>query len=459
MVMRLRDAARPHWTALAMARLACAIALILAVGRAMASDGANADLWIEAQLEPDTVYVQAQAIYTLRLYQAVSTRELAFHAPRSAFAEIRASAGEKVDEVTRAGRRYRVTERRYLILPFASGPLPLTDGHVSIQANSTGKSAERRIDAPPLTLAVRAIPFDRRGEDWLPARTLTLTESWQPAGLPLKPGQALRRTIRIEARGLSAAQLPALQPDAEGFSVHPEPPRLEEREDEGGIIGTREQTWLMVPRQSGDLTIPALRLAWWDTLNNAARHADLPARTIMAMTSPATAASPAIDVSAQAISSAPPVSPPLAPSAAPVNAPASGPALITTFAGLALLAMAAALIWLRRNTPYFHFRRACRNNDPLAARAALLQWRGKGLPPAPASLLAIAQHLGGQATRTELGALDRQLYGPACTPWNGQRLLAALHAEHPGLRRTLSRMSHSSRRTPRLATENPTRMA
>lgn len=426
-----------HGIAHALAR-ACLIGTLTAAPYPAHAEEADNDtrsnpaLWVEAELQPDTLHVQAQARYTLRLYQAVSVRELAFHGPESARAEIR-PAGESIREVTRNGQRYRVTERRYAVFPFASGTLRLTGGHVSLRSDGASSSA-RRIDAPPLTRDVRPVPAGQPPKEWLPARAVTLTESWQQATPQLYPGQALRRTIRVEAHGISAAQISPLDPGADGFSVHAEAPRLAEREDDGWITGIREQTWRLVPRRAGDFTLPILQLSWWDPVAGLPRQVTLPARPVSVLASP----------SATVTTMDEPAAPEVAPAPAQPGAAATTPAANTTaitasaalLAALALLAAATALMHRHRDTATLRrIHRACRKNDPVAARSTLLQWSGEIGAPGPASLLALARHLGGAATCDELAALDRHLYGEALQPWNGNKLITALRSEHPEFRR------------------------
>lgn len=417
----------------AFAQLALLLTLITAapapVHSAATGEGAPTDeaLWIEAELQADTLHVQAQARYTLRLWQGVSVRDLAFHAPESALAEIR-PAGESIREEARDGRRYRVTERHYAIFPFASGNLPLRGGHVTLRIGGTS-SPETRIEAPALTRDVSPVPTDHRADEWLPARAVTLTDSWQPDASQLLPGQPLRRTIRVEAVGVASAQIPPLHIDADGFSVHPEPPRLEERAEDGWITGIREQSWLLVPRHAGDFTLPPLHLPWTDPVSGQPRQATLPARPIAVIASPRTrdlVADPHAAPAAESPSTLP--STPTMPTGG-ANAAGTGAPLL---AAIALLATGAAAMRRRHATATLRrIRRACRNNDPIAARANLLQWSRELGAPGPGALLALARHIGGTATDRELAALDRHLYGKTRQPWNGRPLIAALRSEHP----------------------------
>lgn len=438
------------------ATLAAAVALPFAMSLATATSRAAdpADhartLWLEATLDPPTPYTQAQAIYTLRLYQAVSTRELQFHGPVAALADIRPIDGERISELTRNGQRYRVTERRYAIFPFASGDIALANAHVTAQVNRPGADTLQRIDAPATPFAALPIPAPAGTAGWIPARTLTLSEHWSPAPSAARSGQALRRTLRIEAKGVDAAQLPLLDASGTGYSAHPQAPRLDNRSEDGWTIGTREQTWLIVPTHPGQLTLPALQLPWWNVLTRQPQTASLPALTL--------------DVGDGAVHTPPPAAPPSTSSATqqtgadtlttlPVKSPDDNARLLlvtlATFAAVGLVALSLQLRrWLHTTAPLRRLRAACRQHDAQAARDALAALaRLHGIPP-PHSLPAIARELGEAPLAQALITLDRHLYGQPGPAWDGTTLLAALRSRHSWPARTRTRASCQDHRPP-----------
>lgn len=259
------------------AKLGLLLAVVLASAAILAAPPAAAqnqgrDLWLEAEIEPAQVYVQAQAIYRLRLYQAVDVRELKINGPSARLADLRQIGGERVYEALRDGRRYRVHERSYAVFPFGSGALELSGAHatgrvVSVSAVGAGaaKAADGRqavrLEAAARTLTVRPVPASAAGADvWLPAHTLTLSESWSPPAAETRPGQALRRSIRIEAGGIDAGQIPQMQVVAPGMMVDAEAPRLQNRMAGERNIGVREQTFRMVAQRAGEILVPELRL-------------------------------------------------------------------------------------------------------------------------------------------------------------------------------------------------------
>ncbi|WP_169262392.1 BatD family protein [Aromatoleum diolicum] len=386
----------------------------------------NPKLWLEAAFEPDSPYVQSQGVYTLRLYQAISVRDLQFHAPAALLADIRPIGADRITEATRHGHRYRVTERRYAVFPVASGELALSGAHVTGLAALPGPSQALRIAAPSTPFAVRPIPPAAGTSAWLPARTLTLSETWSPDPSEARPGEALRRTIRIEAHGLTAAQLPALAPEGTGFSAHPEAPRLGNRFDDAWNVGTREQTWLIVPTRPGPLTLPALQVHWWDVRAHQPRTANLSARALTVVAA-ATDAAPPIEPTGSSTLSA--TTPPPAPDAPPAHTPRIYKA--TTTAALSALALTAAVAALgyflrqrrRRTATLRQLKTACRHNDPHAARDALLRWSVERWPANPPRCLGeLGRRMADAALQTAVAELERHLYGPDASTWDSHAL-------------------------------------
>lgn len=360
------------------------------------------DMLLEAQLEPAQVYVQAQALYRLRFYHAVDVRDLSLHAPSARVADLLPLGEARVYETLRDGRRYRVHERSYAVFPFASGPLQLAGAHAAGRvAAAASKSADgrqaMRIEAPPQTLTV--LPAPAGDGNWLPAQALTLSETWSA------DGAAQRRTVRIEATGVDAAQLPELRFAAAGITVHAQPARLENRIAGEHIVGVREQSFMLTPTRAGDIALPALHLPWWKT-DGTPMTATLPARTL------------------QGLDGVPPV-----PAAAaqvresrPLRRLPSLPLLLAVAAVLGVVAF-----WFTRRRDAWRLRRICRHGDARALRAGLLAWAARAWRDAPPrTLAALATRLPDAGARDALGALERHLYGPDCGSMDAPALRAVV---------------------------------
>lgn len=380
------------------------------------------DIWLEHGFEPANPYVGQQVRYTLRLYQGVSLDDLRFAPPASALAEVRPLGEPGIDEREHNGLRYRVTEQHYALFPFASGPTPIRGGQALAKRAATA-SPELTLDAPAFTLDVR--PAASTGAPWLPATALTLSESGSQSSSPPRAGDALQRTVRIEAHGLQAAQIPPLELSGTGFTAHRLPPKLIDRNGPDGIIGSREETWLIVPTAAGPLNLPPISVTWFDTTRRATTRSELPAYTLDV--APATLPANA-DAASHAAPSPAILAPP--PSPAPLEPQASVSA-VPTLAALAavLLGVGLAPIAIRhhRNTaPLRALRNACRHNDARAAHAAALAWGRSLTREQPGNLPALARLCGDPRLAAALHELDHARFAASPLPWRGDTLCKLL---------------------------------
>jgi hypothetical protein len=413
-------------------RLIVSLAAVIAATTPPA-DAQSADWQLEAEFDPPQVYVQAQAIYRLRLYQAVDVRELKINGPSARLADLRPLGPDRIYEAQRDGRRYRVHERSYAVFPFSSGRLELSGAHALGRVAAIGaKTADGRqllrIDAPARTLTVHPVPAAAGAAPWLPARSLSLTESWDPSTAGMRPGQVQRRHIRIEAAGVDASQIPPLQIAAAGMQVDAEPPRLENHLSGERNIGVREQTFKIVALRAGDLLLPELQLDWWNLNVNALASASLPARKLRVTAADGAPAAPA----------PPALSPPLS---------------SLLLAAAALLTVGLATIHARRPSVQAHWRlqRACRLGTATAMRDGMLQWAAAIWPQTPpATLEALAIRLPDPAARRALKCIDRSLYGLAGDPAAASALNAAVQTVKRGSRQWRRQCRQDGRRRPKI---------
>lgn len=384
-------------------------AFLLAGAMAAAPVASQAqDLLLEAELEPARVFVQAQAIYRLRFYQAVDVRELKIIGPSARLAEVRAIGSGRVYEALRDGRRYRVHERSYAVSPFGSGALELTGagatGRVAAGANRSADGRQPvRLEVAAQTLTVSPVPAAAGTAAWLPATSLSLSESWSAPATALRPGQVLWRSIRIEAAGIDAAQIPPLSPlslAVPGMLVDAKPPRLENRGAGALNIGVREQTLRMVALRAGEVQLPELQLHWWNLEANTLATATLSSRALHIE-------------SADADSTLANVLPLIV---APVTTPPAPKRSQFLFAaGFTLFFVVAlnAYVWRRGVCAAWRLQRACRLRNAGAVRDGMLEWAAVIWPKRPPlTLQALAERLSDPATRRALSIIERNLYGP-----------------------------------------------
>ena len=183
---------------------------------------------VQLQVETDTaeLHVQQQLLLTVRLLHAVNlNRGATLEAPEIPDAVVR-ELGENSYEKVIDGRRYGVFERRYAVFPQESGELvvPALGFQAALgggggwfdQFGSRGKMLRLRSEEK----RIRVLPPEAGATPWLPARVLTVIETWDKSPQELRVGDSATRTVTITATGLTGAQLPPLPaPAVEGAAL------------------------------------------------------------------------------------------------------------------------------------------------------------------------------------------------------------------------------------------------
>jgi len=462
-------------------------------------------LYLETEVEPANAspYVQQQIQYTTRLYYSVPLIEGSLGDPEPEHAAVERLGADKHYTTTVNGQRYEVIERSYAIFPEQSGTFTIPPVSFSGRAASGGGGSARqpfgRMDsmlehffgrdpfgndsffATPfgdpgkrvhassqaVTVEVKPQPASYSAATWLPGEDLTLHDSWAEQPPEFRVGEPVTRVIGIDAKGLAASHLPEVaMPAIPGMQVYPEQPRRESRTDGAVVYGHSEQSFAFVPQQAGRVTLPEIRLSWWDVTAGKERVAVLPswkvevlpgAGAVQGTPAPSPAAavspppSPAVAEPTADTTAAPPRKaiedilpswpwiaggvvlliigvaafrrrtrrkPPATP--APVAArPAAPPVMPAADAGAALRAL----------------QEACERNDARAAARALLEWAVAEWPEnPPRNLGAIASRLDSVAG-AEVRRLDQSLYAPGGAVWNGAALGSSFRttavAKHP----------------------------
>lgn len=239
------------------------------------SNQSNEELYLEIETNKESVYVQEQLLFTVRLYYTINgIRNPQFTELEMEDSVIQLIGSPNQYEKLIDGQRYGVYEKRYVIFPQRSGPLEVPD--ILFRGEVTDGSSNfvfrnlntRRVTAfiEGITIDVKERPAAVQNDDfWLPVSNLTLEESWSTDINNLKVGDSIVRTITMTADGLDGAVLPPFSPtEIEGLNLYPDPAEIERTFVDGAIVGTRIETTSMVPINSGNVVIPEISIPWWN---------------------------------------------------------------------------------------------------------------------------------------------------------------------------------------------------
>ena len=239
------------------------------------SNQSNEELYLEIETNKESVYVQEQLLFTVRLYYTINgIRNPQFTELEMEDSVIQLIGSPNQYEKLIDGERYGVYEKRYVIFPQRSGPLEVPD--ILFRGEVTDGSSNfvfRNLNTRRVTAFIEGISIEvlerpgavQSGDFWLPVSNLTLEESWSTDLNNLKVGDSLVRTVTMNADGLDGAVLPPFSPtEIEGLNLYPDPAEIERTFEEGAIVGTRIEVTSMVPVASGNIMIPEISIPWWN---------------------------------------------------------------------------------------------------------------------------------------------------------------------------------------------------
>ena len=299
------------------------------------------------------------------------------------------------------GTTYAALQHSYELFPAEAGTLVLPRIRMSAHV---GDGTEATAEIEGTGIEARAPPgvTDLSRLVVAPEFRLTATTDRAPDGL--RVGEAITRTLQLEARDTSSMLLPvALWGHPEGVAVYPDPPELRDQSTRGDLRATRQERVAYVPQRPGMVELPGFSVLWFEPRSGRMQVVNVAPIHFEAM------------------------------SAAEAATPTRRPALWPWFASGALfliLAMGCWLAWRRRparhvpeQEAFAALRLACRADRARAAFASLYRW--SDALPAPARKAAA----GVAPLRKEAQRLEDALYAaPPTSPWTGPALLHAVRA-------------------------------
>lgn len=258
------------------------------------------DVQVRVGLSRLETWVGAPVIYTTKIYSKRRIDRGTITDPQPTDAtnnrlSVQNYGQDQQYQVTENGLRWMVRERRYLITPSKTGEYTIPGVVLSASLASRGMRGipvETISDA--LTLTVLPQPSDYPADkDWLPLKNLTISETWSPEPLTFRAGEPVTRTITMQAESFDAITLDDLDiPTPPGFKVYPGETVATQTPTGEHITNTVDYTFLLLPEQAGDYTLPAIELPWFDVNSGETKLATLPAQAITVEPSVGLPASP-----------------------------------------------------------------------------------------------------------------------------------------------------------------------
>ena len=239
-------------------------------------------IMLETIIDKPSIYVQEQLRVSYRLYHSVrigNLRREPLELPDAQVLELQQYEYQR----SVSGKKYNVIEFNYLVLPQKRGVLSIPSLRWSYQYSTDArgwysKTQSKRSQAK--AVRVKGIPTEfPTGATWLPAREITLSDSWSSSIDNVSIGEPLTRTITMQASGLGSTQLPKLVADSpeqhSNYKLYSEKPELEDQANEFGLLSTRVETLAVVFSNPGASVLPTVSIPWWDTDTDSLEYATI----------------------------------------------------------------------------------------------------------------------------------------------------------------------------------------
>lgn len=319
------------------------------------------------------------------------------------------------------GQSLAALQRSYTLFPAEVGELVLPP--LSMMARVGGPDGQPLEAVATVTgtrIGARVPPGVADLTRLLVAPELRIVATLDRSPEALRVGEAITRTVRIEARDVAAMLLPpALWGSPPGVSVYPDPPVLQDRLDRGELRASRTDRAAFVPQRPGKVELPGFSVTWLDPRSGGLREETVAPIRFEAL-----------------------------PVADGTEATAGPLRRLWPWAAAVLAAATAigALTWRHRRRQVRDPSRqafdvlmmACRADDARAALPALFRWCDAAMPPAGGEggieRLAVLARTPGLLAAAR--ALEERLYAAKAADgaWNGEVLGTAARAARGKLR-------------------------
>ena len=251
---------------------------------------------VEVTVSGRTFYEQQNIVYTVRVISSNNLKTLNAILPQVEGAVLEQVDGPVASERNSGRNREIVNEYNFKLMPLQSGEIEIP----AIRFNGTHAAAARQWRGAPATadssfsiaadkpLKLMVLPADQSVMPWLPLHDLKL-RAQMPEERPAQEGVPVTLTLELTARGALGEQLPSLETQlkSDNFRVYRDSTTTSSGVSNDGkqLLGSRKETYPLIPLRDGWIRLPQIRVAWWDVDTDSAMVAGLAGQDSLAAVS------------------------------------------------------------------------------------------------------------------------------------------------------------------------------
>jgi len=155
------------------------------------------------------------------------------------------------------------------LYPQASGQFVIPPVAVGVQVSAPdGSKVAGTLYTQPIKFEA-SMPSGLLSDDsaWFTATKVSVDQKWTTSNDELKVGDAITRTITINAQDSLSVLLPDLlsNDSTASYQVYPQPNRLDDKQTRGDYQSSRIEESVYVIQQGGEFTLPEHKFQWWNS--------------------------------------------------------------------------------------------------------------------------------------------------------------------------------------------------
>lgn len=245
-----------------------------------ATQRADSLIFMENSLNRNSVYLGQAIILTSKLFVSERTSQLNLIEPSLTGATVTLNAEDKNSQSTRNGIRYKTITREFKIIPEQSGNFTINSPLLTGTMHSRAKTEAINIRGESLSITIKEKPRDYQGE-WLISEDVNLIEEHPLAGKTFHVGEAITRTILLQIASIDKDKMPNVDLNyPPSLRFYPDQDQLNEGKGNGLTYAIRTINHAIIADNVGQLTLPEIKLAWWNSQTDQQEFAILAAQTL-----------------------------------------------------------------------------------------------------------------------------------------------------------------------------------
>lgn len=253
-------------------------------------------IFIENKLDKSTVYLEQPMVLETKLFISENISNAEIQEPKLEGATIeRIDTDNNQRQVIRNGVRYQLITYQYQITPSTSGDFTITSPLLTGSVRKAVRINEwkNRITNDPINVrgnnvevTIKALPSNYEG-DWLVSEDVRLIENNDLQQQEYTVGDPITRSISLQIASITTEKMPAIKLNyPSSLRYYPDQDDLKQGMAEGLLYSQRTITHAIIASESGQLTLPEIKIPWWNSKTEQQEFAILPAQTLTIKAAP-----------------------------------------------------------------------------------------------------------------------------------------------------------------------------